>query len=140
MQEVAWSFAAGALGGLANSVTVWLFGLLGITALLGVAIAPEWTPAWLYHRIVWGGLWGLLLPFFARSRGSRLTQGLLIGLLPAIAQLFIVFPIQTPHGVLGLGLGGLTPAFVVLFNVVWGVVAVAFYRLLTDADARQLRG
>jgi hypothetical protein len=122
---------------------VWLFGCLACWAsrrCWGLAIAPDWTPAWLYPRIVWGGRWGLLLPFWPQFRGGLLTQGLLIGLLPAIAQLFIVFPLQTPHGVLGLGLGGLTPAFVVLFNVVWGVVAVAFYRLLTDPDARRLRG
>jgi hypothetical protein len=48
--------------------------------------------------------------------------------------------IQIPYGVMGLGLGGLTPAFVVLFNSIWGMVAVAVYRLLTDSDARRFRG
>ena len=54
------AFSAGALGGLANSLAVWLFGALGITLALGVGIAPGLTPAWLYPRIVWGGLWGFL--------------------------------------------------------------------------------
>ncbi|MFY7806288.1 MAG: hypothetical protein ACOVQ7_22980, partial [Limnoraphis robusta] len=53
-------FAAGCLGGLVNSLGVWLFGLLGITTTLGVSIAPQFTPPWLYPRIVWGGLWGFL--------------------------------------------------------------------------------
>ena len=57
-------FAAGALGGLANSLVAWGFGELGISRALGVSIAPGLTAAWLYPRIVWGGLWGFafLLP------------------------------------------------------------------------------
>ena len=34
-------FAAGCLGGLLNSLAVWIFGELGITAALGVKIAPQ---------------------------------------------------------------------------------------------------
>jgi len=51
-------FAAGCIGGLANSISVWGMGKLGITGAMGVSIAPDWSPAWLYPRIVWGGLWG----------------------------------------------------------------------------------
>ena len=53
-------FAAGCLGGLFNSLAVWIFGELGITAALGVKIAPQLSPAFLYPRLVWGGIWGLL--------------------------------------------------------------------------------
>jgi hypothetical protein len=53
-------FAAGCLGGLVNSLAVWIFGDFGITAALGVKIAPQLSPAWLYPRLVWGGIWGLL--------------------------------------------------------------------------------
>ena len=44
------AFAAGALGALANSLTVWIFGELGITAAAGVKVAPALTAGWLYPR------------------------------------------------------------------------------------------
>ncbi|HEY9880195.1 MAG TPA: hypothetical protein V6D29_17195 [Leptolyngbyaceae cyanobacterium] len=128
------AFSSGAVGGLVNSIVVWLFGILGITALLGVALAPNWTPAWLYPRIVWGGLFGLLVPFAVNPRNNPLLSGLLLSLAPTLVQLFIVFPAKTPHGVLGLGLGALTPLFVLLFNAVWGLITVALYRLLTNSS------
>jgi hypothetical protein len=52
-------FGAGCLGGLVNSLAVWICGLFGITAALGVKIAPQLSATWLYPRIVWGGIWGL---------------------------------------------------------------------------------
>ena len=49
-------FGAGCLGGLVNSLAVWIFGMFGITAALGVKIAPQLSAPWLYPRIVWDGL------------------------------------------------------------------------------------
>ncbi len=115
-------FAAGCLGALANSLTVWLFGQWDITQALGVAIAPALTPAWLYPRIVWGGIWGaLFLSPLPRLRWW--LRGLVFSLGPTLVQLFIVFPVKADKGVGGLALGTLTPLFVLLFNAVWGVVA-----------------
>jgi len=113
-------FASGALGGLVNSLAVWLFGTLGITAALGVKIAPDLTPGWLYPRIVWGGLWGFLflLPFL---RHSLWLRGFIYSLAPTLVQLFVVFPLQTQQGSLGLQLGWLTPLFVLFFNAIWGI-------------------
>lgn len=115
-------FAAGCAGGLANSITLWLFGLLGITTALGVQLAPKLTPAWLYPRIVWGGIWGalFLLPFF---KDSYMKRGFIYSLGPTLIQLFVVFPIKAQKGVMGLELGALTPAFVVFLNAVWGIKA-----------------
>ena len=42
------------------SLTVWIFGVIGITYALGVKIAPALSAPWLYPRLVWGGIWGLL--------------------------------------------------------------------------------
>ena len=69
LKTIGMVFAAGALGGLVNGLIVWGFGQLGITTALGVKIAPALTPAMLYARIVWGGMWGvlLLLPFYRKS-------------------------------------------------------------------------
>jgi hypothetical protein len=118
-------FSAGCLGGLTNSLAVWLFGAIGITALFGVGIAPSLTPAWLYPRIVWGGLWGalFLLPVL---KGSCYLRGLLFSLGPSIVMLFIVFPYKAGKGVMGLELGLLTPVFVLIFNAVWGLTAAAW--------------
>ena len=114
-------FAAGALGGLANSLAVWTCGELGVTQALGVSIAPALSAAWLYPRIVWGGLWGFL--FALPLAMGWLSRGLLLSLGPSLVQLFVVFPVKAGKGALGLELGVLTPVFVLLFNAVWGVTA-----------------
>ncbi|MDJ0716525.1 MAG: hypothetical protein QNJ54_20315 [Prochloraceae cyanobacterium] len=124
-------FASGCLGGMLNSLTVWFFGLVGVTSLLGVKIAPTLTPTWLYPRIVWGGLWGFvfLLPFFERNYFYR---GILYSLLPSLVQLFIVFPFKANVGVMGTDLGRLTPLFVLFFNMVWGVSAAFWLKSIAQ--------
>ena len=114
-------FAAGALGGFVNSLVVWIFGELGVSQALGVSINPALSPSWLYPRIVWGGLWGLL--FALPLSSAWVTRGLLLSLGPSVIQLFVVFPMKANKGILGLELGALTPVLVLVFNAVWGVVA-----------------
>lgn len=116
------AFAAGALGGLANSLAVWLFGMLGVTAALGVSIAPVLSPDWLYPRLVWGGIWGFLF-LSPAPQASWWLRGLVFSLGPSLVQLVVVFPLKTDAGVLGLGLGALTPIFVLVYNAVWGLAA-----------------
>ncbi|TQV71174.1 hypothetical protein FKG94_20005 [Exilibacterium tricleocarpae] len=117
-------FAAGCLGALANSLAVWFSGDIGFTTMFGVAIAPALSAAWLYPRLVWGGLWGLLfhLPVY---RSRWVLRGTVLSLFPTAFQLFVVLPYFRSKGIAGTGLGMLTPAFVLLFNWVWGV-ATAF--------------
>ena len=123
------AFSAGCLGGLTNSLVVFLFGPMGITGMLGVKIAPMLTPQWLYPRIVWGGIWGVLflIPLLSNS---HTLQGLLLSLGPTIVQLFIVFPIKANKGLMGLELGTLTPLFVLFFNAVWGITAAYWLRFV----------
>ncbi|TBR41225.1 hypothetical protein CBF23_010420 [Marinomonas agarivorans] len=114
-------FAVGCLGALANSIVVWLFGYLGITSSLGVSIAPSLSLNWLYPRIVWGGIWGLL--FILPMWNSRLLlKGAVLSLFPTAVQLFVIFPMKE-KGIAGLELGLFTPIFVLFFNWVWGAVA-----------------
>ena len=122
-------FAAGSMGGLVNSLVLWLFGRAGIPAELGVKLAPALTPGWLYPRLVWGGLWGFLfvLPIF---RNQPFAQGLFFSLWPSVVQLFIVFPYQANKGLLGLDLGTLTPVFVLFFNALWGLTAAFWLRMV----------
>ena len=124
-------FSAGCLGGLANSLAVWLFGAYGVTKSLGVRIAPDLSPVWLYPRLVWGGIWGLLfvLPVF---RNSVLKRGLLLSLGPTIIQLFVVFPYKADQGMMGMGLGALTPLLVFLFNAIWGLTVAIWLRFVGE--------
>jgi hypothetical protein len=124
--NVSLSFAAGSLGALANSIVLWIFGLVGINSAMGVSIAPALTVGFLYPRIVWGGLWGFLflLPILPNSPVQR---GLLFSLGPTLVQLLVVFPFKASKGLFGLELGLLTPLLVVFFNGVWGVVASNWY-------------
>ncbi len=120
-------FAAGALGGLMNSLAVWIFGEIGLTSALGVKIAPQLSAAWLYPRIIWGGIWGLvfLLPLL---QNRFFYRGLFFSLGPTIVQLFIVFPMKAGKGVMGIDLGLLTPLFVIVFNAIWGLSAAIWLK------------
>ena len=122
LQKISLSFVAGSLGGLTNTIAVWFFGAIGLSAALGVHIAPPLTSPWLYQRLVWGGLWGwlFLLPLTGLSYPVR---GLLYSLGPSLVQLFVVFPFQAHKGVLGWQLGYLTPVFVLFYNAIWGLTA-----------------
>ena len=111
----------------ANSLVVWACGASGVTATLGVDIAPALTPAWLYPRLVWGGLWGVLFVLLGQSRMTH-VKGLLASLAPSAVQLLIVFPFAANKGWLGLGLGGLAPLLVLGFNAVWGLTAAEWIR------------
>jgi hypothetical protein len=123
------TFGGGCFGGLMNSLVLWLLGRAGIPAELDVRLAPDLTRAWLYPRLVWGGIWGFLfvLPIF---RNQPFAQGLFFSLWPSVVQLFIVFPYRTGSGLLGLELGMLTPVFVLLLNAVWGLTAAFWLRMV----------
>ncbi|MEE4362912.1 MAG: hypothetical protein V2J08_03210 [Desulfotignum sp.] len=121
MKNLLICFSAGCLGALANSLVVWQFGEQGIARLLGVSIAPTLTSSWLYPRIVWGGIWGLLfiLPFL---KSRFLLKGSLLSLFPTAVQLFYIFPHVAGKGLAGTDLGTWTPLMVLIYNWVWGIV------------------
>ena len=83
-------FCAGMLGALCSSLVAWKAGQLGLPALLDVRMTPSLTLSWLYSRLVWGGLWGLLYfltvgPLKSRRHWAR--KGLWLSLLPTAFQL-----------------------------------------------------
>ncbi|HYW92333.1 MAG TPA: hypothetical protein VFA95_07745 [Gammaproteobacteria bacterium] len=129
LRRIVLTYGAGSAGGLVNALLAWGAGGLGITTALHVAIAPALTPHLLYPRVVWGGIWGtlFLLPV---SRARPLRSGFLVSLVPTLVQLLLVFPRWTPWGIAGLGLGWLTPGFVLLFNAAWGCASALALRLL----------
>ena len=127
MRKLLIFFAAGCFGALANSLVVWMAGDSGITRSLGVSITPALTAQWLYPRIVWGGLWGILF-FLPLANSKPILKGTLLSLFPTAVQLFVIFPLKANKGIAGLELGALTPLLVIGFNWVWGVVAALAIR------------
>lgn len=127
LRSVSLAFAAGAAAALVACLALWAAGAYGLTRAVGVALHPGLSPAWLYPRIVWGGLLGflLLLPI---APGRPFLQGLVIGLGPSLLALLYYFPLHTHWGFGGLGLGTLTPLVVLLAGAVWGLTAVYWIR------------
>jgi hypothetical protein len=112
-------FAAGCLGGLVNSITLWIFVEFGILSAFNVKVGAPMTPPWLYPRLVWGGIWGFLF-LMPLTKQNLFMRGLLFSLGPTLFQLFVVFPYWLNKGMMGTDLGKWTPLFVVFFNAVWG--------------------
>ena len=122
LRTAALVFSAGAAGGLANSLVIWFSGLMGITVGLEIGTAPELTPAWLYPRVIWGGLWGTLffIPFLPNAAFLR---GCFYSLGPSLIQLQIIYPLSAGKDLLELNLGLSTLLLILFFNAVWGVTA-----------------
>jgi hypothetical protein len=126
LRKLSTAFTGGTFGALAASLLFWELGRDGVTAWLGIALHPSLSPAWLYPRLVIGGLWGLLLllPLFPDRPATR---GMLLGLVPAAHALFYQLP-AAGRGLFGLGYGQLTPVLIVLLNLTWGMCAALWFR------------
>jgi len=127
LRKLSAAFAAGAVGAVVISLLFWNLGDSGLLARVGITLRPALTPAWLYGKICWGGIWGglFLLPVLV---GSPLLQGLFFSLAPTLAALFYFLP-QSSLGLMGLNAGPYTPLFIVLLNGLWGIIAAFWYRL-----------
>ena len=126
IRKISGAFTGGAIGALIDSVNIWILGQVGITAMLGISLRPQFTGPWLYPRLVWGGIWAMLLilPF---SRQKTALRGILMSLVPTTMMLVMVFP-EMGMGLLGLKAGLLTPLLVLLLNFVYGTVASFWYK------------
>ena len=120
------AFAGGLFATLVAIFTLWVLGEAGLNSRLGIRLYPSFSPGWLYPRLIWGGLWGLL--FLLPILKSRLVQrGLLFALVPALVLFFVIFP-QWGKDYLGLGYGLLTPALVLTLCFLWGLVTSLWYQ------------
>jgi hypothetical protein len=126
VRQASGAFTGGALGGLVDSLNIWLMGKAGISDLLGVGMKPEFTAPWLYQRMIWGGIWMLLL-LLPVLKGRTAVRGMLFSLLPSAMMLFLVLP-SMGKGMLGLGFGSLTPVVVIGLNLIYGLVASFWYQ------------
>ncbi len=128
-RRLALYYAAGSAGALISSLALWLCGTNGITAFLQVNIHPRLSPEWLYPRLVWGGIWGLML-FLPLVKSRFLMRSFMISLGPTAAQLLYVYPVLQHKGLLGLELGLLTPVVIAGVHWTWGLAALAGLRLV----------
>ncbi|MBA3003903.1 MAG: hypothetical protein FP813_08640 [Desulfurivibrio sp.] len=126
VRKISGAFTGGALGALIDSVNIWGLGQAGITGWLGIGLRPQFTSSWLYPRLVWGGLWAMLLiiPFLRQKTAMR---GILMSLVPTTMMLVMVFP-EMGMGLLGLKAGLLTPLLVLLLNFIYGMAASFWYK------------
>lgn len=127
LRKISLLFAAGCFGALIHSLAVWLAGTKGVTTALGVKLAPHWSLGWLFPRLVWGGIWGLvfILPLFS---ASPIKKGVALSLIPTLVQLFVIYPYYTRLGFMGLALGQWTPVLILVFNAVWGIATALWLR------------
>lgn len=119
-------FAAGAVGGLLKGLTSWLFGTIGINALLGSQFAPALTPFWVYQHMVWGGLWAFLF-FLPLKRLPYVSLGVIYSLPQTLIALLVMMP-GMGRGMLGLQLGLMTPVLILFFGFVWGIATALWLK------------
>lgn len=129
IRKISAAFTGGAIGGFIDSFNIWFMGKAGITDLLGVGMKPEFTAPWLYQRMVWSGIWMLLL-LLPLWRERTILRGCLFSLLPSAMMLLLVLP-GMGKGLFGLGFGALTPAVVIGLNFIYGIFAAYWYRWST---------
>ncbi|MHB8708758.1 MAG: hypothetical protein ACYC9I_07775 [Desulfuromonadales bacterium] len=125
LKKISGAFTGGALGALLDSFNIWAMGRWGVSDLIGIGMKPEFTAPWLYQRMVWGGLWMLLLllPIWRQRTAMR---GMAFSLLPSAMMLFMVFPAMD-KGLLGVGFGIMMPVVVVGLNFIYGILASFWY-------------
>ena len=129
IRKISAAFTGGAIGGFVDSFNIWAMGKIGISDMIGLAMKPEFNAPWLYQRMVWGGIWMLLL-LLPLMKNRTLVRGMLFSLLPSTMMLFFVLP-SMGKGMLGLGFGMITPLVVIGLNLVYGIVAASWYRSAT---------
>lgn len=129
IKKISAAFTGGAIGGFVDSFNIWAMGKTGISDMIGLAMKPEFNAPWLYQRMIWGGIWMmlLLLPLMEKRAVAR---GMLFSLLPSAMMLFLVLP-SMGKGMLGLGFGVVTPLVVLGLNFIYGIVAASWYRSAT---------
>ena len=125
-KDISAAFAGGVVGTLVAAFAVWLFGNLGLASTLGINFAPKLGLAWMYPRIVWGGVLGFLflLPLL---KGQNLLRGILFSLVPTL-MVFLKFVPGLEKSIFGLSFGPMRPELVLIINFAWGISAAFWYR------------
>ncbi len=128
-------FLGGILGAVAARLIIWLTAEIGLLDLLGLHIG--WESAILLGllplpAVFWGIGLGVLYPFIPGS--TFVAKGVLVGTLSALYLLLKTLPLDLGAGWLGLEVGPLTWAPVLLYGLVWGLVCAATVSWGSRAD------
>lgn len=127
VRDISLVFTGGAIGAFIDSFNIWIMGQVGISDMLGITMKPEFTAPWLYSRMIWGGIWMLLL-LIPILKNRTCLRGMLFSLAPSAMMLFMVLP-SMGQGVLGLGFGILMPVVVIGLNFIYGIVASYWFTI-----------
>jgi len=128
LRKLSLAYVSGTVAALVACLVFWLLGRDGATAWMGVALAPRLTSGWLYTRLIFGGLFGLLLVLPVLPNRLPL-RGILISLAPTAYILLVLFP-RIGRGLFGFGYGALTPLLIGGLCLLWGLLAAGWYRLV----------
>ncbi len=128
---ISYVLVAGALGGVTNSFVVWSLGALGITPVLGFAMAPALTFEWLFRRVFASALWGCIF-IFPVYENDPIRKGIVLSILPWLSSVLVVFPLRMDVGFFGLGFGLGTPIWTFFFAAIWGVTGTLFLAKFVD--------
>jgi len=134
LQPVNQCYAAGAIGGLAQGLAIWIISQLGVFYLLGVPVVQDLTAPWLLQRMASHGIWGLLFLIPLPGALPLAARGVMLGLVPALAALLVINPLLDGAGLFGLSMGWGWPIIVVAFNVLWGL-ATAYWLQWSGGEA-----
>ncbi|WP_193163461.1 hypothetical protein [Microbulbifer hainanensis] len=125
LRNLSFCFAVGSFGGLCYAVGLWAMGHYGFNRWLGVDIAPYLSNAYLYQRVVWGGICGLI--FLLPWQKSWFARGFFLSLIPAGIMLLLLLPMRG-YGPGALALGALTPLVIILACAIGGIAASGLLR------------
>ena len=89
LRNISGAFTGGALGALLDSFNIWFMGVVGISDIIGITMKPEFAAPWAYKRMIWGGIWMLLLLLPVMKKRIFL-RGVLFSLAPSAMMLFMV--------------------------------------------------
>ena len=125
-KDLSAAFTGGVVGALASVLVHWLLNHVGLLSMLGISMVPKLTLEWMYPKLVWGGIWGLLfiLPVL---KSKVVPRGLLLSLVPTFVAFIVILP-DLGKGYLGLKMGQWTPLLVGVLNAVWGMIGAFWYR------------
>jgi multidrug transporter EmrE-like cation transporter len=110
LRFIALCYSAGSFAAFLSSLAMHLGASGGLHRAFGLALRPGFDTNWLFPRIVWGGLVGMLFAFPLPLRFSWIGLFAITVALTCL-QLFVVYPIWEGMGYLGLRYGWAMPFF-----------------------------
>ena len=127
VRNISLAFTGGAIGAFIDSFNIWFMGNVGISDLIGITMKPEFSAPWVYKRMIWGGVWMILL-LIPILKNRICLRGIIFSLIPSSMMLLVVLP-SMGKGLLGLGFGTLMPVVVIGLNFIYGIFASYWYTL-----------